>query len=239
MKTICLLGLVAAVLRCAAQPQLMSGEKSILREMRGDAALLQMSFAGGSHFADRQSRVVDPNDEALTRTRNSGGSLTVSVAKLKHKIPKEALKSFRRGQELAEAGNNESAVQELAKTVALDPEFAEAHAALGVTYAHLMRFAEAEAELKRAIALDPSSPGYYNLGLVYFQTGNMHAAEASVRKALQLPYSEPSTHLLLAYILMPDPTKREEAEKHLRVAARTIPQAGYLLNKLQEGAPHS
>ena len=163
----------------------------------------------------------------------------MSVAQLKHKIPKEAMKSFKRGQDLADAGNNESAVQELEKAVALDPEFAEAHAALGVTYAHLTRFGEAEAELKRAIDLDPSSPGYYNLGLVYFQTGNMQAAETSVRKALQLPHSEPTTHLLLAFILMPDPTKREEAEKQLRYAARTIPQAGYLLNKLQEGRPHS
>ena len=56
----------------------------------------------------------------------------MSVAQHKHKIPKEAMKSFKRGQSLADAGNNESAVQELEKAAALDPVFAEAHAAPGV-----------------------------------------------------------------------------------------------------------
>jgi tetratricopeptide (TPR) repeat protein len=226
VKRICLLGILAA-LNSGAQ-------------LRTGAALTQMSFAGAFYFADRHARIVDPNDgPGTTHSRNAPPPLTVSLAQLKHKIPKEALKAFKRGQELSEAGNHDLAAKELEKAITLDPEFAEARAALGVDYAQLMRFDEAAAELKRSIALDPSSSGYYNLGLVYFQTGDMEAAETSVRKALQLPQSQPTTHLLLAYILMPDPTKREEAERHLRLAARTIPQAGYLLSKLQESPPHS
>jgi tetratricopeptide (TPR) repeat protein len=118
--------------------------------------------------------------------------------------------------------------------IGIDPAFAAAHSALGVEYAQMGRFSEAEAQLELAIALDPSWSSYYNLSLVLFQMGDWSAAQTNVRKALALSGSEAVAHLLLAYLLMPDPNKRNETESHLRFAARTNAEAARMLHRLQE-----
>jgi tetratricopeptide (TPR) repeat protein len=218
-------------------------ETSVIGELRGHAVPETNSFIGTPDVASRQLLIANPNYLVTTpHPANAGTQPTVSVTQLRHKVPKEAKNAFIRAEKSSLAGNHEGAAQELERAIARDPDFSAAHGGLGAEYALLTRYAEAEGHFKRAIALDPATAcNYYNLGLLYFQTGDTLAAEMNVRQALRLPTSEPSAHLLLAYILMPDPAKRDEMERHLRYAARTIPQAGYLLQKLQGGAaaPHS
>jgi Flp pilus assembly protein TadD len=142
-------------------------EAALLADLRGDAA--------SSQAVEISGRVDRPAGQSVT------------VARLRHKTPREALKAFARAEKLSRAGNKGAAADELEKAVARDPEFAEAHCNLGVQYAQLGRLQEAAGEFERAIALDPSlSKSYYNLGLVYFQVGDVVQAERNVRRALQV-----------------------------------------------------
>ena len=241
MKKIWVMGLLGAWI-CGAQqvaPSLAEIEASLRADMRGDGEpALRSNMA--TEPASRQ--LLPPANEETSAARRRplqpATGTSVSVAQLKHKVPKEAQKAFTRAQGLSRAGNHEEAARELEKATARDPEYAVAHSDLGVEYAQLGRFEEAEKELKRAIALDPAASAYYNLSLVYFQTGDATAAEASVRTALALPGSDAMAHLFLANLLLtgPDPNKRVEAEGHLRYAARSIPEAAEMLHKLQAAA---
>ncbi len=111
----------------------------------------------------------------------------VSVVRLTHKIPKLALKTFKRAATLSKKGKHEEAVRELSQAIAIDPEFAEAYNNLGVQYYLLARPLEAQAMLQRAVALDPAAaPSYANLAAVVLALGDSAGAELLARRALTL-----------------------------------------------------
>jgi tetratricopeptide (TPR) repeat protein len=179
----CVFGILAAW-ACAAQTLPMSPaaiEAALLADLRGQAA--------SSQAVEISGRVDRPAGQSVT------------VARLRHKTPKEALKAFARAEKLSRAGKREAAAAELEKAVARDPKFPEAHCNLGVQYAQLGRLQEAAAEFQRAIALDPSSSNsHYNLGLVYFQAGDVLQAERSARRALQVSGNNPLARSFLDFL---------------------------------------
>ena len=183
MKRCSVFGILAAWV-CAAQTAPMSPvaiEAALLADLRGDTA--------SSQAVEISRRVDRPSGQLVT------------VARLRHKTPKEALKAFARAETLSRAGNKEGVADELEKAIARDPEFAEAHSNLGVQYARLGRLQEAAAEFERAIALDPSSSNsYYNLGLVSFQAENVLQAERSARRALQVSGSNSLARSFLEFL---------------------------------------
>jgi Tfp pilus assembly protein PilF len=161
---------ILTVWACAAQALPMSPaaiEAAVMADLRGDEASVPMV--------------------EVSRRPDRPAGQSVSVAHLRHKTPKEALKAFARAEKLSGAGDHETAANELEKAVARDPESFEAHGNLGVQYATLGRLQEAAAEFERALALDPSSSNsYYNLGLILFQAGDVLQAERSARRALDV-----------------------------------------------------
>ena len=183
MEKCCLLGILAAW-ACAAQARPMSPaaiEAALLADLRGDEAFAQPV---------KMSGLLD---------RPKGQSVTVS--RLRHKAPKEALKAFARAEKLSRAGDHGMAANELEKAIARDPEFSEAHCNLGVQYAQLGRLQEAAAEFERAIALDTSSfNSYYNLGLVSFQAGDVVQAERNARRALHVSGSNALARSFLEFL---------------------------------------
>ena len=83
------------------------------------------------------------------------------------------------------------------KAVALDPNLAEAHASLGFARQNQFRFTEVEAELKRAIELNPNYVWAYQFYTAYLLTvGRAQEALAQNDRALQLdPFSFPLNNM--------------------------------------------
>jgi len=84
-------------------------------------------------------------------------------------------------------GNTEKAIQEGKRAVELDTLSAEIHSILGLDFYFARRYAEAAAEVRRCLELDPDyPPGYFYLGLIYAQEGRLDDAIAAQRKSAQL-----------------------------------------------------
>jgi tetratricopeptide (TPR) repeat protein len=73
------------------------------------------------------------------------------------------------------------------KAIAIKPDSAGYHNNYALTLARSKKFDEAQAELNKAAALDPTNAGhyYYNLGAVYVNSGQSAAAEAAFKKAIE------------------------------------------------------
>jgi len=110
-----------------------------------------------------------------------------SVARLAHKVPKDAKKAFDRGTKLWKDGKTAEAVAALEECIRLDPDFAAAHNNLGVQYYLAYRLDDSERALRRAIALDPAyAEAYSNLGVLNLAKNNFNEAEGMARRALAL-----------------------------------------------------
>jgi tetratricopeptide (TPR) repeat protein len=132
-------------------------------------------------------------------SRNPGPTQQiVSADSLRHRVPKAAKQSYERALKFSGGNNVAGAVKELEKAIGLDPGFALAHNNLGVQYAWMGRYQEAETQFRRTIELMPeSSVGHANLALVLVQIGNRKDAELNLRRAVQLAPNDGKVHLLL------------------------------------------
>jgi Flp pilus assembly protein TadD len=222
---------ILMVWACAAQTPPKTAEEldaSLTGDLRGNEEI-QLPYQG-------RASGRTPIEVELPRSRAdrpSGSS--VSVAHLRHKPPKDAQRSFARGDKLSLAGNHARAAEEFEKAIARDPKFAYAHNRLGVEYAQLGREREAEVELRHSLVLDPFSwSGHFNLGVLLLRTGDSGSAESSARRALEIAKSNAQVHLLLGLILAQRADTRDEGLEHLKSAARTLPRAQEALNRLQD-----
>ncbi|MEK9877262.1 MAG: sulfotransferase, partial [Betaproteobacteria bacterium] len=83
--------------------------------------------------------------------------------------------------------------------MALTLDFTKAHCNLGVTLQELGRLDEAEASLRRAIALSPSfAEAHSNLAAILQELGRMGEAEASIKNAISLNPEFAEAHRFLA-----------------------------------------
>ena len=147
----------------------------------------------------------------------------MSANSLRHQIPKAAKQAYQRALKLSARTNAEGAVNELQKAIGLDPGFAAAHNNLGVQYAWLGRFPEAETQFRRMIELMPENPvGRANLALVLIQIGSRDEAELNLRRAVQVAPDDKKTHLLLGRLLWNNPDTREEGQRHLDWAGDSV-----------------
>lgn len=118
---------------------------------------------------------------------NSPSPGIISLARLRHKVPKAAQKAYRKGTKLFHSGKYLEASKELERAVALDPEYAGAHNNLGVQYAILSRFADAHREFLRAIDLDPAlASANLNAARVELLKSDLASAEQHARRASML-----------------------------------------------------
>ena len=175
------------------------------------------------------------SDPLLGRTpgpqRPTGES--VSVARLRHKVPKQARKALERAMRFSDKGDHARAAEELESAILRDPGFADSYAQLGVEYGYLKRFGEAETALRHSLELDPDSwRAQYDLALILSQTGNFTEAEERVRRALRESSESPHAHMLLGYLLYQHAATRADGLQHLQYAARTLPVARDLLHGL-------
>jgi tetratricopeptide (TPR) repeat protein len=194
--------------------------------------MVEADLRGGAQ--DLRSPVLQESTGiAVPFAVRAGEGGVVSVGTLRHKIPKKAVQAFKRAAMLSSAGRYQQAIGELRLAVRLDPEFAQAHANLGVQYARLGRYAEAQGELDRSVALDPaSSEAYSNLAWAQLGSGETSAAEASARRALEISSGNDQARYLLGLALIWRPETRDEGIRHLELAARSIAAAARILREL-------
>jgi tetratricopeptide (TPR) repeat protein len=79
------------------------------------------------------------------------------------------------------------ALEAYSKAIALKPDSPGYHNNYALTLAKVKKFDEAQAELNKAVELDPPQAGryYYNLGAVYVNNGQSAPAEAAFKKAIE------------------------------------------------------
>ena len=165
----------ASEVQAMLDADLRGGESGGALPDRGPAAHPNIAQAGGSWW------------EVTARYEIRTGVGVVSVAGLRHKVPKQATKANQRGVKLAKSGKHQEAANTLEQALAYDAEFASAHNNLGVQYVLLRRPADARRELLRAIELDPALEGaFLNLARLELQSGNPIAAEQYARTATKL-----------------------------------------------------
>lgn len=106
------------------------------------------------------------------------------------------------------------------RAIALDDSLAEAHASLGIIQMHVdWDYVAAEAELKRAIELDPSSARAREwLVLLYVRTDRPAEALAEARRALELDPLSPSAHAEVAHALVANGRYDEALDRLERIA---------------------
>lgn len=193
--------------------------------------LLLLVICGCLVQAQKQSFAeLAPMSEGLPLQEEGLGLVT--FGRLRHKVPREARRSFDRAVEFVRRDQPERAAEALKAAIRYDPGFAEAHGELGVQYARLVRVEEAEAEFKEAIRLNPS---YwilqYNLTLVLLDRGAISEAGEHARRALQIS-NNPFTQMSMGLVFSRSPETRSKAEEYLKLAARTLPLALDFLKQL-------
>ena len=133
---------------------------------------------------------------------------------------------------LAHQGRSEEALPFARTAIQKDPNFADAHNVLGAILKRLGHFNEAEAVLRRAIALkhNDKTLAHYNLGVVLLKQGREKEALAALREAVrQYPDHKPAKRELAEVEANFGATlnalgRFEEAETHLRRAIELAPK---------------
>jgi tetratricopeptide (TPR) repeat protein len=100
----------------------------------------------------------------------------VDVAELKRQLPKNVVEEFERARQERHRGEQDEARRRLEKLLIRQPDFYDAHNALGSIYLELKRFRDAENQYNQARELRPNSAApLVSLGALYVQE-----AEASI-----------------------------------------------------------
>ncbi|HEV8437635.1 MAG TPA: tetratricopeptide repeat protein [Methylomirabilota bacterium] len=106
-------------------------------------------------------------------------------------VPEEAQRHFQRAYEAQMQGRLEEAVEHYRRSIAIHPT-AEAHTFLGWALSYLGRHADAIAECKVAIALDPDFGNPYNdIGAYLIELGHEDEAIAWLERAKTARRYEP------------------------------------------------
>ena len=118
------------------------------------------------------------------------------------------------------------AEQAARRAIALDDSLAEAHEALGWVLIVQKDFPSAEAELKRAIALDPRSHAHEGLAHLYLWGGRPAEQLAEAQRALENdPFSHTAIREMARALLVN--RRCDEALDHLRPLKELSPPVGY------------
>ncbi len=125
-------------------------------------------------------------------------------------------------------------------TLELRPDNAATVLSLGEVYWRQKRFKDAEETLQAGLKIDDKSwHGYFTLGRLYWDIGEVAKAGASVGKTLQLKPDFAEAHLLAGNILLRVDQKQRalvEYQEYLKLAPKGefAPQAKDLIQKLQQ-----
>jgi tetratricopeptide (TPR) repeat protein len=122
-----------------------------------------------------------------TKAVDESGSIKFTAKPTIEKNRTEGQEWFDKAYQASLAGKYDEAIEFYKKAIGINPDFASAHANLGVTYMNKGRLEEALVTLQKALALDAQNAGtHYNLGLVYDKMGKQDEAIGAYEKSIAL-----------------------------------------------------
>lgn len=163
------------------------------------------------------------------QTANPAGG-TVSINRLKHRPPKQAIKLLDKAETYHRKGQNDKAVEALEKAVEIDPELMEAQNSLACRYLEMKNRAKAIEHYRRALALDPSqSVLYVNLAVALVQDHRGAEAEVAARRAIDLDGTNERARYVLGMALYDRGAITPEALHLLHESSVQFPTAALTL----------
>ena len=191
-----------------------------VRIIRNDRVIHQVFVTANTHASLVQIEL--PESKASARPASG----TVSIQRLSHKPPKDAVKEMKRAAKARQKGDVQKSLEHLEKAVEIDPKFVEAQVNLGARYIELKRMDDAAAAFERAIRIDPyCTQAHSNLALVMIARGNAREAELSSRRAIDIDDGNMRAHYVLGYSLTMQNPSSEEALRHFMRASEAYPLA--------------
>jgi len=173
-----------------------------------------------------------PNNNSPVRRSNESAA-TVSFQQLQHKVPKQALKEYKKGRAASAKGDKESALDHFQNAVQIDADFANAHNDLGVVLAKLGNTDEAAEEFQKAVELAPNhAAALGNLSLTLYMLTRYHDALPLARRALKLDPNLIYVRYVLALSLIAEHGDSKEALENLELAAPQFPEARVIASNI-------
>jgi len=157
----------------------------------------------------------------------------ISLAELKHKVPRNALNEAKKADQALERQDTQSLIEHLEKTVALDPEFIAARRNLAHAFFSTRQFDRAIDAYKELLLLDPHAEvGYLGLSASYMSLRRAKEAEMPARQALHLDPGDELAHYLLGCSLAAQDKDGAEALSHLARSCRSFPASQLIAARL-------
>jgi tetratricopeptide (TPR) repeat protein len=157
---------------------------------------------------------------------------TVSVAQLRHKVPRKAAKEYRKAAELMEEGKIAESIKRLKKAIEIDPEYMEAYNDLGTRYMALKQHQTALECFQKAMTLDPhAGPPATNAAVALFAMDRVSEAEDAARLGVRNDRGNVKARYVLGLALVAQNKVTEEAIHNLEVAGEQFPNARLALAK--------
>ena len=186
--------------------------------------------------ADRQGRILATQTQFLSETgghvallsvkRDHNVSGTVSLAALRHSVPRRAIQAFEEAAKAAAAGNIGKQIDRLNAAVKIDPDFAQAQCNLAAAYTQIGRLEEAVRHARIAFELDPgiieAGP---NLAALLVQLKHYAEAETVARSVLTNEKDAAWVRMLLAVSMIEQRRDLDQALVYLGQAVTEFPSA--------------
>lgn len=154
--------------------------------------------------------------------------------------PGEAHITYLLAKASLELGEERRALALIGRSLLVRPDFAYSHHIKGRALARLQRFPEAIAAQQRCLELAPDfSWGWFELGCLQRQQGELHTAVIHLNRALALQSaSDPQHHRLIEGVLQELNDQLQRQERQAAALAlwpdRAVPQPGEQLEALDE-----
>src|SRR5262249_29791675 len=133
---------------------------------------------------------------------------------------------FQLGCELEEESEME-ARQAYMQTIALDPDFGDAHLNLGRLEHELGELGKAEAHYREAVRCSPEEPAYhFNLGVLLEDRNRAEEAVLAYQRVVEADPFHADAHYNLG-LLLETKGRRSDAMRHLMIARRLYAGAGH------------
>ena len=154
--------------------------------------------------------------------------------------PSFPMASLGRAEALRALGREEAELEVLNQLAKSHPEITEVHIALGDAMRRKEDYEAAAKAYTAAIDLNQPAtraqwPLYFTRGIAYERMGDWKAAEADLRKALELEPDQPQVLNYLGYSYLEMKTNLDEAMQMIRAAAEARPEDGYITDSLAWG----
>lgn len=148
----------------------------------------------------------------------SGQTVVRDIQLLPKGVPRDALESYKKGMQFAQAGDTNKAIEQLKRAVSIQSGFGPALNQLGVQYLKLGQADKAAEVLAAAVKAAPDEyEPRLNYGIALLGLKKFPEAEEQLTTALKKNSSAPTAHMYLGMVLM-NLKKMADAQREFETA---------------------